>query len=85
MGHNTGSAALKLLQHHFFKWQVEYTQVKSIQVSEREISYTVKSSIGSTSQWYQMKFIRLLGLGKREFSQEQTGHYVWKFSGALCV
>lgn len=42
----------------FFKWQVEYMQVKSMQVSEREISYIVKSS--STSQWYQIQFIRLL-------------------------
>lgn len=59
--------------------------MKSVQVSEREIPCTVKSSVGSTSQWYQMQFIRLLGLGKRELSQEQTWHYIWTFSGALCV
>lgn len=35
-------------------------QIKNVQVSEREISYTVKSSSGSTSQWYQIQFIILL-------------------------
>lgn len=35
-------------------------QAKSVQVSEREISYAVKSSVSRTSQWYQIQFIRLL-------------------------
>lgn len=35
-------------------------QAKSVQVSEREISYVVKSSVSRTSQWYQIQFIRLL-------------------------
>lgn len=39
----------------FFKWQT-----KSVQVSEREICCIVENSIGSTSQWYEIQFIRLL-------------------------
>lgn len=35
-------------------------QAKGVQVSEREVSCIVKSSIGSTSQSYQIQFIRLL-------------------------
>lgn len=35
-------------------------QAKSVQVSEREIPYAVKSSVSRTSQWYQIQFIRLL-------------------------